>query len=94
MANRLTMAAINAIETLHGSGYSDRKIAELLDVHRETVAKYVSALQNRPNAPTGSEVEKGRSDPEIRPGPASRCEPFRDVIQSKIAYAVLSGASF
>ncbi len=84
MANRLKMAKINAIQTLHGSGYSGRKIAALLDVHRETVAKYVSALQNRPNAPTGSEVENGRSDPEIRPGPVSRCEPFRDVIQTKL----------
>ena len=90
MANRLTMAQINAIETLHASGYSGRKITALLDVHRETVAKYVSALQNRPDhpavgaPPTGSEVENGRSDPEIRPGPVSRCEPYRDVIQTKI----------
>ena len=84
MANRLKMAEINAIHTLHQSGYSGRKIAELLDVHRDTVAKYVAELQNRSNAPTGSDDQKEASDSTIRPGPQSECEPFRDLIVTKL----------
>ena len=53
MANRLSMAQINAIVTLHASEHSNREIGRLLGVHRETVGKYLAA-QNRPSAPTGS----------------------------------------
>ena len=52
MANRLSMADVNAIQTLHQSGHSLRRIAELLGVDRQTVGKYVAA-QNPPNAPPG-----------------------------------------
>ena len=53
MANRLTMAQIDAIRTLHKSKHSNREIARLLGVHRETVGKYVDQDdgQNRPKAP-------------------------------------------
>jgi transposase len=91
MANRLTMATISAIQSLHRSGYSNRRIAELLDVDRETVAKYVAQVQNPPNAPTGSEnppnAPPGSEHPPIpavRPGPRSECEPFREVIVAKL----------
>jgi len=93
MANRLTMAKISAIRTLHKSGHSNRKIAELLDVHRETVGRYVrlAEFQNRPNAPTGSAcLEAGglpppaTSDPTASTGPASDCEPFREQIVAKL----------
>ena len=53
MANQLSMAKINAIQTLHQSGHSNRRIAKLLGVDRGTVGKY-AAVQNPPNAPTGS----------------------------------------
>lgn len=43
MANRLTMAKIQAILSLHAQNWPDRKIARELDVDRETVAKYVRA---------------------------------------------------
>jgi transposase len=84
------MATINAIRTLHQSGYSDRRIAELLDVHRDTVAKYVAELQNRPDhppggsPPTGPETQTDATAPIVRPGPQSECEPFREVIQTKV----------
>ena len=57
MANRLTMAEIDTILTLHTTGHSNREIADLLGVNRETVGKYVARCkaQNQPNAPTGSE---------------------------------------
>ena len=54
MANQLTMAASNAILTLHKSGHSRRAIARMLRVHRDTVARHLA--QNRPIAPTGSEA--------------------------------------
>jgi len=57
MANWLNMAEIGAILTLHKSEHSNRTIAELLEVNRGTVGKYVARAeaQNPPNAPTGSE---------------------------------------
>lgn len=42
MVNRLKMAKINAILTLHEQGWSQRKIAEQLGIHRETVARYLA----------------------------------------------------
>ena len=63
MANRLTMATIHAIESLYASGHSGRRIAELLNVDRGTVAKYLAQLQNPPNAPTGSRPENSTENP-------------------------------
>ncbi len=56
MANRLTMAEIDTILTLHTTGHSNREIAALLGVNRETVGKYLARAkaQNQPNAPTGN----------------------------------------
>ena len=71
MANQLTMAAINAILTLHKSGHSRRAIARMLGVHRDTVARHLA--QNRPNAPTGSETVSQATDATEaggNPGPA------------------------
>ena len=99
MANRLTMAKINAIRTLHKSGHSNRKIAELLDVHRETVGRYVrpEGSENRPDHPAGGAPPTGSAgaeagglpppataDPAVSPGPASECEPYRQVILEKL----------
>src|SRR3954454_5766833 len=76
MANRLSMAKVNAILSLHQSGHSNRRIAKLLGVDRETVSKYVGlAVENPPNAPTG---------PNASTGPPSSCEAYREVIQSKL----------
>lgn len=92
MANRLRMAKVHSIQTLHARGWSQRRIARALGVDRETVARYVRAgaavgRQNQPNPPTGSD---GHHDPpagQNQPnppagssGPASRCEPFREQI--------------
>ena len=82
MANRLTMAQIDAIRTLHKSKHSNREIARLLGVHRETVGKYVG--QNRPNAPTGSEAGRDEHPPPPGSGPSSECEPFGELILAKL----------
>jgi len=127
MANRLKMAKIHSIRTLRAQGWSQRRIARVLDVDRETVARYVRAAtgsdpQNQPNLPIGSEGL--RDPPEASPnqpnlpagsggleglspeavsglgadpggqnqpnppigsvGPASRCEPFRELIRGAL----------
>ena len=60
MANRLEMAKIHSIQTLHARGWSQRRIARVLGVDRETVARYIRAAaaaraggQNQPNPPAG-----------------------------------------
>ena len=45
MANRLSMATIHSIQTLHRSGHSSREIARLLGIDRGTVNAYVRRLQ-------------------------------------------------
>jgi len=88
MANRLTMATISAFDTLRKTGRSRRQVAELLGIHRETVGKYFDRLQNQPNAPPGSEDLAAEPNPNppptAAPGPASICEPFRDLIGAKL----------
>ena len=78
MANRIKMAKINAIKTLHEQGWSQRRIAEQLGIHRETVARYVGLATSKPaKAPPGSDSQ---NQPEAPPGsPTSRsdCEPYR-----------------
>jgi transposase len=71
MANVLKMAKVHSIQTLHARGWSQRRIARVLGVHRETIARYLrlaesgahaspdslnSPDQNRPNPPAGSEL--------------------------------------
>ena len=91
MANRLKMAQINAILTLRKTGHSNRKIARLLGVHRETVGKYVSSDESKPaNAPTGPDAADPFNGPSsgtdelVASGPSSECEPFREVIEAKL----------
>lgn len=75
MAKRLTMAEIDAILTLHKTGHSNRRIAALLGVNRETVAKHLAEAEaaNQPNAPTGSSLDDlraGQSDENAGADPA------------------------
>ena len=98
MANRLTMAEIDRILTLHTTEHSNREIARLLGVNRETVGKYVAwaKAQNQPNAPSGTEVSNGglitavQNQPNAPPGsngsangPPSECEPFHAPTNSR-----------
>jgi len=48
MANQLGMAEQNAIIALAGHGWSKRRIARKLRVHRETVARYIERSQGEP----------------------------------------------
>jgi transposase len=95
MANVLKMAKVHSIQVLHARGWSQRRIARELGVHRETVARYVQltacgardgpenpgqACQNRPNLPAGSGDQNRPNPPTGSGGPPSLCEPFRAVI--------------
>lgn len=84
MANRLTMAEVDTLLTLHRSGRSNREIARLTGVHRETVGRYVArAAANRPLAPPGSAAEPGESATGP-PGGKSVCRELHDVIVAKL----------
>ena len=75
MANELEMARANAIVVLWRRGWSYRRIARELGVHRETVSRHVKlALQ-------------GAKPSKVTPGNAagrSQCEPFRKLIIEKL----------
>lgn len=93
MANLLKMAVIESIVTLRQRGWSLRRIARELGLHRETVARHLKQGQfpAKPAiAPTGSEAVPAESKPAHAPtgsepaasrlGRPSDCEPYRPVI--------------
>jgi len=81
MANRLKMADISKIRTLHGVGWSNRRIAHELGIHRDTVARYVNLSKSKQaSAPAGFIGHEGRS----RQGQPSQCEVFREKILTKL----------
>ena len=70
MANQLKMALIETILTLHRRRWSQRRIARELNIHRDTVARYIreAASRSKPaKAPIGSEVADGDSKPAKAP---------------------------
>lgn len=92
MGNYLRMTDVNKVKALLELGWSHRKIARELGVHRTTVARYDRErgskptnpltgsveLQNRPNPLTGSEIEMPTS------GPDSLCAPHHDFIAASV----------
>jgi transposase len=62
MANRLKMATVQAILQLHSLHWSQRRIAEELEIDRKTVRRHLLRHlggPNAPKAPTGSDGSKG-----------------------------------
>lgn len=51
MANHLKMAVIQAIMLLHQQGWSHRRIARELGVHRETVAWHIRLMSHERSKP-------------------------------------------
>ena len=84
MANRLTMARIDTIRILHNSGHSNREIARLTGLHRETVGRYVARLadENRPDHLAGGAPPLG--SPRAAAGAPSGCRGFHDVVVAKL----------
>src|SRR5579872_5824186 len=79
MSNLLRVAVIDTILSLHQRGWSQRRIARELGVHRETVARYLrQAPAPKPAiAPIGSSDDASGSKPAIAPtgSPASSDAP-------------------
>ena len=71
MSNELKMDKVQAIRNLRQQGWSHRRIARELGVHRSAVKRAIASDEDpkRAIAVTGD-----------RPGPTSRCEAFRDLI--------------
>lgn len=95
MANRLKMAKIHSILTLHQRGWSSRRIAKVLGVHRDTVRRHIrlekQEAANPAKAPPGSggpEAAKPAKAPTGSEGSGQRsrsdCEPFRAIIEAKV----------
>ena len=82
MANRLGMDKVQAICALHEVGWSNRRIARELGIHRTTVAGYLEGQgDSKPTkVPTGS--EGGSDNP--NEGCRSLCEPYRETILEKL----------
>jgi transposase len=68
MAHRLKMATVEAIHRLHSLGWSQRRIARELGIHRETVSNYLSrrASGAKPAiSPAGSSGSKPATFPDV-----------------------------
>jgi transposase len=78
MANQLTMADIDTIRTLHARGWSQRRIARELDIHRDTVARYLQGGDEpaKPaNAPPGSDAPEAEAKPANAPSGSDAVQP-------------------
>ncbi len=90
MANQLTMVRIHDILTLVHSGLSQRQVADKLQVHRQTVARYLRlARQGSVSAGIspflGAEgVPKPTGAPPGNFGQKSQCEPLRAIIEGMV----------
>jgi transposase len=70
VSNRLKMAMIETILLLSARGWSTRRIALELDIHRETVARYLAEAHSAAKpakAPTGSENTESEAKPAKAP---------------------------
>jgi transposase len=81
--NRLKVSLQHSIVTLAANGWSQRRIARELGIHRETVGKYLRMAESKPAiVPTGSEGSKPAIVPTgYGPGRHSQCERWRAQIE-------------
>jgi len=95
MANELRMAKVQAIIGLLEGGWSYRRIAREIGVHRQTVARYDHLRkggQSKSSILTlGSVGERGSKSSKVPPGSEliirasrSRCEPYRKIIEERL----------
>lgn len=91
MANQLKMAQVHAIEVLRARGWSFRRIARELGIHRETVARYLALARGSPAKPAkviaGSENPPDSEPAKVitgEPASRSRCEPLRPIVLAKL----------
>jgi len=81
MANRLKVANVFSIKSLHEAGWSQRRIAREVGVSRGAVARHLQKLSNDAKASIESADSNGAKAPT---GSRSQCEPFREQIIQKL----------
>lgn len=84
--NTLSVSLQHSILTLADGQRSQRDIARLLGIHRETVARYLRLAVAKPaKVPTGSEPEPAKVPTGIFLRSRSQCESWRDWIEQGVA---------
>ena len=84
MANRLKMAKVNAVLRLHSQGWSHRRIAAHLGIHRETVSRYLAGF----SADTDVAADESENSKPAKAPPGVRCQnrpqaPLGSAIQNR-----------
>lgn len=74
MANLLKMAIVQSILSLHAQGWSARRIAQALDVHRETVSRYIRAADSAAPKPVNAPILPGRVSDDSKPATPSSAD--------------------
>jgi len=82
MSNQLSMATHQSIETLHGSGHSNREIARLLSIDRGAVNKHVRLI--RAESQALKESDSGSDEIQNRPNPRTGSTEKHDEKTSKL----------
>jgi len=77
--NRLAVSLQQSIHTLHARGWSARRIARELGMHRETVGRELKRSKPAKVA-TGSAAEAEAKPAKVATGSRSLCEPHREII--------------
>jgi transposase len=92
MANSVPMTTQEAIRALQKRGYSKRKIARELGIHRKTVGNYLKEEAEVANPPDGSKCTTPSPGPEVGSrganGQQSACEALRSIIEEKLDQAL------
>jgi transposase len=70
VANLLKMAIVQSILSFHAQGWSARRIARTLGVHRDTVSRYVRAASSAEPKPANAPILPGRLPDDSRPASA------------------------
>ena len=82
--NRLAVSHQQSIHTLHALGWSARRIARELGLHRETVGRELKFAKPAKVA-TGSGAEEEAKPAKVATGSRSLCEPHRERIEAALA---------
>ena len=81
--NRLAVSLQQSIHTLHARGWSARRIARELGLHRETVGRELK-ISKPAIVATGSAAEEEAKPAKVATGSRSLCEPHREIITAAL----------
>lgn len=85
--NRLAVSLQQSIHTLHARGWSARRIALELGLHRETVGRELK-LSKPAKVATGSAAQAEAKPANVATGSRSLCEPHREFITAALAHGL------